>query len=94
MDQQSFGFDDTARQRRRSRRRLRSARRASAETLPLAEAPVVQTCGRCGLAQTLLAETALCANCGAIIVRKAQGEDEASWVEPATDKGESPTEED
>ena len=83
MDQESFDFGEADRRRRRyRRRRWLPAPKTSAETLPLADAPVVQICGRCGLQQTLLAETALCANCGAIIVRKERGEDEASWVEP------------
>lgn len=79
MDQTRFDFPEDTPQHRRRRSKRRAAarsRRQPAQNLTLAASPVLQRCGRCGHEQTVLGETALCAQCGGIMVRKEKGEDE------------------
>ena len=72
MDQTQFDFplDDSERQRRRRGKR---PRRKPAPTPPpapaLVDSPFVQRCGFCGHDQTVLGESALCDECGGIIIR-------------------------
>jgi hypothetical protein len=77
VDQTRFDFplDDLKRKRRRrGKRPKRKAAPAPPPAPALLESPLVQRCGFCGHDQTVLGESALCDECGGIIIRDEAGE--------------------
>jgi len=73
VDQHKLDFpptEDEPRRRRYRRRKPLPPRRRPPQPATLTVPPVVQPCGLCGHRQTLLGETAVCAACGAIIIRR------------------------